>query len=960
MSEKPNKYVYDTIPNDPLGTKIYTLSNGLKVYMSVFKDAPRIQTYIATRAGSKNDPADATGLAHYLEHMLFKGTGRIGAIDWQKETVLLQEISDLYERHFNASDEQRKKIYEKIDSLSFKAAKLVAANEYDKMISALGAKGTNAYTSLDQTVYVNDIPSNELDRWLKVESERFSELVLRLFHTELEAVYEEFNIGQNSDGRKVFQTLMASLLPNHPYGTQTTIGTSEHLKRPSMVKIHEYFNTYYVPNNMAIVLAGDLDPDKTIELIEAYFGKYKTKSLPKFQVKEQPEITSPIVKEVFGIEKSIVDLGWRLPGAGTDEALLAEMVSNILSNDKAGLVDINLVQKQKVGAGSYTFSWSANDFSFFGFYGSPRPGQNLEELTGLFLEQLNKVRTGAYESWMIEAVVNDLEYQFQKSLESNQGRADWMLDAFITKQSVADASQKFKKMRSFTKEQISSFVNKYLKETNYVVVYKREGQDKDIVKVDKPKITPVDPPKDTVSQFRKDFEGMESPRMQANFVDFDKSIEKSQLNSKIPFQYIKNINNQTFELNYILDMGSDQDRILPVALRYLKYLGTDKYSPEQFQQEMFKLGMSFDIFASNEVTYVSLRGLDRNFEKGIELFEHLLGHAKANEESLKNLIADIKKERADAKKDKRNVLQNAMFNYARYGKKSPFTDMLSFNEMDQLTGNLLVDKVKALTSFEHEIFYYGSQSAEKIKEIMNKKHTVPATLQGYPQRPNYLEQETKSNKVVFVHFPEMTQAEILMVSKGKSGFQIQEDIMSQLFNEYFGSGLSSVVFQEIREKRALAYSAYAVNSSPRDKRDAHYFRAFVGTQADKIKEAIPAMNEIIENMPYAQDQIVNAVDAILKKIETDRLTGDKIYWNYRLNKKRGYNTDTRKDTYNFYTKYSVDKSSLIESFKSFYNENIRKRNYTILVLGDKNKVDLSYLKTLGNYEEQSIDSIFGY
>jgi predicted Zn-dependent peptidase len=954
------KYNYETVENDPLGTKIYTLKNGLKVYMSVYKDAPRIQTYVATRAGSKNDPADATGLAHYLEHMLFKGSSKIGALDWEKEKVLLKEISDLYEEHFKANPEDRKKIYEKIDAISFQAAKLVASNEYDKMISSLGAKGTNAYTSLDQTVYVNDIPSNELERWLKVESERFGELVLRLFHTELETVYEEFNIGQNSDGRKVFQAFMSGLLPQHPYGTQTTIGTGEHLKRPSMVKIHQYFQNYYVPNNMAIVLAGDFDPDKAIEMIEKYFGSYKTKEIPKFEVKSQPEIKEPVVKEVFGIEKSVVDMGWRLPGAGSEEAMLGELVANILSNDKAGLVDINLVQKQLVGADSYTFCWSANDFSFFGFYAIPRPGQKLEELKDLFLLELDKVRKGEFEDWMIEAVVTDLEYKMQKSLENNQGRAQMMLSSFIANQKWANAVSKYRKMRAVTKEQVMEFVDKHLKTNNFAVVYKREGEDKDIMKVEKPKITPVEPPKDTISTYRVDFEKMQSPRTSPVFVDFKKSILSQNLSNGVRLDYIKNENNQTFELNYVLDMGSDQDKVLPIALRYLKYLGTDKYSPEQLQQEFFKLGVSFDIFASNEVTYVTLRGLDRSIEKGIELFEHILANAEPNAEALKNMVAEIKKERADAKKDKRQVLQNAMFNYARYGKNSPFTDILSNAEMDALSGRQLVNKVTELCAYKHDVFYFGSLEMAKVAETLNKLHKVSAELKDYPKRPDFKELDTKDNKVVFVSFPEMTQAEIMMVSKGTEGFDLQQDIMSQLYNEYFGSGLSSVVFQEIREKRALAYSAYAFNTAPRDNRDAHYFRAYVGTQADKIKDAVPAMNEIVNNMPITQDQIVNAVEAIIKKTETDRMTRDRVYWTYRANKKRGYEKDLREDSYQYYTKLSSDKNAVTAALKSFQEKTIKDRKYTILVLGDKKRLDMNYLKSLGQFEELTLEQVFGY
>ena len=191
-----NGFSYVTVSNDENGVRVYTLKNGLKVYLAKNSDAPRIQTYIPVRTGSNNDPADNTGLAHYLEHMMFKGTSKIGTQDLAKEKKYIKQISDLYEQHkAEKNPEKKKEIYKKIDAISKEASKYAIANEYDKAISSLGATGTNAHTWLDETVYKNNIPSNELEKWFKVEQERFSELVLRLFHTELEAVYEEFNRG---------------------------------------------------------------------------------------------------------------------------------------------------------------------------------------------------------------------------------------------------------------------------------------------------------------------------------------------------------------------------------------------------------------------------------------------------------------------------------------------------------------------------------------------------------------------------------------------------------------------------------------------------------------------------------------------------------------------------------------------------------------------------------------------
>ncbi|NQY06746.1 MAG: insulinase family protein, partial [Flavobacteriaceae bacterium] len=351
-----NGFYYETVSDDPTGLRLYTLDNGLKVYMSQNVDEPKIQTYIAVRAGSVYDPSDNTGLAHYLEHMVFKGTDVIGTQDWEKEKVLLKQISDLYEKHKAEKDPAKKlEIYRQIDAVSQEASKISIANEYDKMVSSLGAEGTNAWTWHEETVYTNKIPTNEFDKWLSLESERFSQLVLRLFHTEIEAVYEEFNRAQDNDGRKVNYAMMDALFPKHPYGQQPTIGVSEHLKNPSMEAIHEYFNTYYVPNNMAMVLVGDINFDETIAKVNEKFGKFESKEVKHPTRPTEDPMSESIVKEVSGPEAASVSVAFRTDGIGSEDQKYVTLIDMILSNSVAGLIDLNLNQKQKVQyAGSYT------------------------------------------------------------------------------------------------------------------------------------------------------------------------------------------------------------------------------------------------------------------------------------------------------------------------------------------------------------------------------------------------------------------------------------------------------------------------------------------------------------------------------------------------------------------------------------------------------------------------------
>ena len=438
QEKSPNKlpplekhYSYDSVPNDPTHTRIYSLDNGLKIYISIYKNEPRIYTSIPVRVGSKNDPSNATGLAHYLEHMLFKGTDQYGTNEFSKEKVELQKIDSLYDIYGTQTDTiQRKKTYHKIDSISQVASKYSIANEYDKMMSNLGAKGTNAYTGMEQTVYINDIPTNQLHKWLLIEGERFRNPIMRLFHTELEAVYEEKNRNLDDDYAKLDEATNAGLFQKHPYGTQTTIGTIEHLKNPSLKKIKEYLKTYYVPNNMAICLAGDLNPDSTIKWIDQTFGALLSGPVPTFNSPIEEPISAPIIKNVIGPFPETLCLAFRLPGAGTKEAELLELMSSILNNGNAGLIDLDLVQKQKVGSAN-CYPEIFNNYSAHIFYASPKEGQKLNALKDLLLLEIEKVKKGDFPEWLLSAIISNLKLQRINQYETNNGRVSYFVNAFI-------------------------------------------------------------------------------------------------------------------------------------------------------------------------------------------------------------------------------------------------------------------------------------------------------------------------------------------------------------------------------------------------------------------------------------------------------------------------------------------------------------------------------------------------
>lgn len=938
--------------NDPLNAVIHTMDNGMKLYLSVNKDVPRVQTMIATRAGSKYDPANATGLAHYLEHMLFKGTSKIASLDWEKEEPLLQKISDLYEKHRNTKDDaERKKIYQEIDKISQEAAQYVSFNEYDDMMTSMGAKGTNAFTSQERTVYINDIPTNEIEKWMKLESERFRMCVLRLFHTELEAVYEEFNISQDRDLQKGNRALSAGLFPTHPYGTQTTIGTGEHLKNPSHVEILDYFNKYYVPNNMAIIIAGDFDPEQVIKWAEENFGDYERKDVPEFTYTEQAELTEPVVKEVIGKEQAYVDMAWKVGGVKTDDPLLLELVKGVLYNGQAGLIDLNINQAQ-AAKNADAWSWDYIDYSTFGLYAVPTQGQTLEELKDLLLAELDKVKKGEFEEWLIPAVIKNKKLQALRGIESNQGRAFVMLDAFIKEVAWEDIVNRYDKLSKYTKEDIVKFANENFNDNNYVIVYKRKGEDKDVFKVEKPTITPLTVNRENKSGFFGEFSKLESQSIEPTFADYDKEINTQKLSSGVELDYVKNKVNPTFSMNYILDIGKSHDKILPLAVQYLEFLGTDKYTAEELKEEFFKLGLSFSVFTGDKESYVTLSGLDESFEEGVKLFEHILANAKPDEEALKKMVEKTIKSREDNKSDKFTILRRGMFNYAKHGQLSPFTDILTATELRRLKGQELVDLIKNMCSYEHRIFYYGQKSPSDVASILNEYHTVPAELKPTPEEKIYEELAQENNRVYFLDFP-IVQAEVLMMSKGTENYNKEEQIMAELYNNYFGFGLSSIVFQEIREAKALAYSTYAYYGTPARKDQAHYLQAYVGTQADKLKDAVTALEEIVRDMPISDDKINNARNSLLKKIESEPITKSRVYWSSRTANRRGLDYDVRKDI------YAKMKTVTPEELAAFQQKNVKDRKFDYLVLGDKKRLDMKYLKTIGEVKELKIEDVFG-
>jgi predicted Zn-dependent peptidase len=422
--------VEDAVAGDALGVTVYRLANGLTVMLSVNREEPRVQCWTTVRAGSNKDPADATGMAHYLEHMHFKGTTRLGTVDWEQERVHLDAITELYDELFVTTDpERRAEVYAKIDVENQAASRYAVASELDRAYDAMGASGLNAFTTAEQTSYTVEVPKNRLETWAKLEAERFRDPVYRMFQTEIEAVYEEKNRSLDNKDWAVYPVLMEALFPEHPFGTQPTIGTVEHLKNPSVSKMYEYFRTWYVPANMVVALAGDFDKAEAIETLARHLSGWEARDVPPDPVRPMPRPEGVVRVEVPFEAEEVVNVAYLTVPRQHPQRDALVVCDMLLSNSRTGLIDINLNQAQKVRSAGCTPRFMT-EAGYQLLWAYPKPGQSLDEAEALLLEQVALLCEGKFTDEDLAAVVTDFEISEKRQLESNRSRVAMMTEAF--------------------------------------------------------------------------------------------------------------------------------------------------------------------------------------------------------------------------------------------------------------------------------------------------------------------------------------------------------------------------------------------------------------------------------------------------------------------------------------------------------------------------------------------------
>jgi predicted Zn-dependent peptidase len=945
-------YTYKTVVDDPMKARFYTLTNGLTVILSVNKKEPKIQCQVAVRAGSNNDPHDHTGLAHYLEHLMFKGTDKYGTLDWEKEKPLLDEIDSLYEKYNHTTDTAlRAAIYRDIDKTSGEAAKYAIANEYDKMLSGMGAEATNAMTYFEFTGYTDQIPSNAVDKYLAVQAERFRNPVFRLFHTELEAVYEEKNTNLDSDPDKVTESLYASLFPASNYGQQTTIGTIEHLKNPSQEQIRKFYNAHYVPNNMAIIMSGDLSPDAVIKKIDHYFNYMQPKPVAVYTAPVETPITAPVYKEVLGPDAENVTIGYRLPGAtDTHSYTLMIALQALLSNGKAGLIDINLNKQQMVlSAGADVDPF--RDYSAFTLMGKPKTGQSLEDVKDILLAQIEKIKHGDFDESLIKATVANYKLSRMQQLENNRSRADELFDGFVLDkgESWNQRAALLDSISTLTKQDIVAYANKYF-DNNYVCIYKRVGEDTSVVKVVKPPITPVVVNRDAQSDFLKNINTMPAASIQPQWLDFNKDLSKTKIGNTT-LLYVQNKENDIFQLNYRFPMGSYNDRLLAIAAQYLQYLGTSKMNTDDISRKFYDLACSYSIDVQGEFTTIHISGLQENMQKATSLLENLLKHCTANDTAWNTLKERMLKARADNKLNQHSLLSAVRY-YAIYGAKNPFNNQFTNEELEALKPGSIVDLLRDLLNYKHIITYSGPLALPQALTLISKVHKLPPVFKKETNGNVYTKIDQDKNTVLFVDY-DIVQAQVEWI-RNTNNFNPAYGALDEVFNGYYSGDMSSVVLQTLRESKALAYNTYAAYFTPSKQKDKYTMFSYIGCQADKLNDAINGMNELLDSVPVSGKGLLLAKESIKKEYQTQRFEGQAIIDQYLADQRLGLSRDVRKDVYD-----DIDKIGF-KDLQQFVTDNIAYKPFTYCVLASSKKINIKDLDKYGEVKTLSLKELFGY
>ena len=927
----------------------YNLKNGLTVYLNPDHTMPMVQGMVVVKGGSKRDPKDATGIAHYFEHIMFKGTDKIGTINYAEEKPYLDSISDLYDQLGESTDEkQRLEIQKEINRISIKAADYAIPNEVDKILNEMGGKGMNAGTGYESIVYYNNFPSNQIEKWLEVYSERFKKPVFRLFQSELETVFEEKNMYADDPMGSMFEKFLAQFFKTSPYGQQTIIGTSEHLKNPSLKKMGEYFDKYYIANNMALVLSGDFNPETIKPLIEEKFGVWRSGENPKPLVINEKPFNG---REAYKKRLTPIKVGVRgyrtIPKNHPDQTVF-DVCANILSNSsQSGLLDQLRTDNKLLFAGMENMNFEEVGGTLV-FFVPKIVGQSLKKAEQLVDDQIKRLRTGDFDDELLQAVKTEMKKQHEVSLEDMRYRAYAIADLFLYGDTWDNYMQTPSLIDKVTKEDIIKVANTYFGD-NYLAFLSKMGFPKKD-KVDKPPYKAVKPKNsDKKSEYAKMVEEIPIVEMDPKFIDFNKDVICTEIGNGIKTYITPNTINNIFSISLVFGKGENEDPLVAQAASMFNQASPKGTNYTDFKRQLQLLGCSFYAYSDLSKTVIHISGMEENIEKTLVAIKELLDNLNIDDKQMKQILQDRKME---TKMEAKDIWTkgNALFQYALYGQKSDFLCRLSSKELKALTALQLIEKMNEITGHAFDIHYCGTRSTEDFEKIFTENFNLSKDRK--PKMP-YVELERevyKENTILLLDDKKALQSHIYFVVEGSPN---DEESMVKLaaFNDYIGGSMASIIFQEVREFRSLAYGSSGSYNASFYRDRPGYFKGWLSTQSDKTLEAIEVFTEILAKMPEKPERIESIRKNLTLSINASQPS---LRWKSNTVARwinQGYNEDPRKTRYKGYETVNFDE------IVDFYNTNIKGRPYVIVVAGDKSRIDMEKLEKYGTVKTLEFDDI---
>ncbi|MBQ2003268.1 MAG: insulinase family protein, partial [Bacteroidaceae bacterium] len=374
-----------------------------------------------------------------------------------------------------------------------------------------------------------------------------------------------------------------------------------------------------------------------------------------------------------------------------------------------------------------SFPYDKADYTTYIIQAGPKQGQTLEEAKALLLEQIDLLRKGEWDESLLKAGIANQKLTIQKMLEENESRADFFVQSFGSGIEWADMVNRVERMEKITKADVVEFANKYLRDNNYAVVYKRQGQDPNEKKIAKPTITPIMTNRDTTSAFLQEIQTTAVTPIEPVFVDFNKDMSLGTAGN-LPMLYKKNEMNGLFTLQYRFDFGTNEIKALGIAADYQDYLGTSDMTAAEIKQAFYNLACNYRVSVGNRNTTISISGLAENMTEAMALVEKIITDAQPNPEAYNNLVADILKSRIDSKANQANNFSR-LRQYGLYGSVNPAKNIISEEELTQtIKPETLIATVADLWNTEHRVIYYGPMEKEEVAKVIAETHKVGDAL----------------------------------------------------------------------------------------------------------------------------------------------------------------------------------------------------------------------------------------